>query len=570
MRYVFGNYTLDTLCYELRRAEALIPLRPKVFHLLAYLLTHRDRVISRQELCARLWPDQFVSDATLNACLAQARRAVGDSGRTQYVIQTRHGHGYRFVAAVAVHEPPAGEDDRISSPPLTPRASTGTDPAHVRVGARHPHPLLGERKVVTTLVCTLPNVAMWAQLLEAEALHQRMQGFFALVLEEVERYGGTLQRVLDDGVLVLFGAPLARESCYTAHLTDQVERLAHHAYRGEVWDKAVTYLHQAGIKAVQCSAYREAMAFCEEALRALQHLPDSRDTFAQAIDLRLDLRAAFITTREFERLLAHLRAAETMAQTLGDERRLGRIYCYMANYFQQTGAHQRGIEFGQRALSLAMTRGDVETRVQTHYFLGQAYYALDDYRQAMTVVRQNIIFLKGNLLHEPFGLTSLASVSFRVVLVKCLAEVGAFAEGSRHGEDAVCIAEISDHSHSCFLAYLRVGDLYLRQGHLPQTIRLLEGGLRRWQAYKLQSWFPTIASALGYAYILAGQVAGAMPLLERALVRVTSMQSMFELTLAVSRLSEALLLVGRMPEALALAGRALEHAQVHKERGHEA
>jgi tetratricopeptide (TPR) repeat protein len=98
-------------------------------------------------------------------------------------------------------------------------------------------------------------------------------------------------------------------------------------------------------------------------LRALQQLSDSHDTLAQAIDLRLDLRAAFITTREFERLLAHLRAAETMAQTLGDERRLGRIYCYMANYFQQMGAHQRGIEFGQRALALAMARGDVETRV---------------------------------------------------------------------------------------------------------------------------------------------------------------------------------------------------------------
>jgi hypothetical protein len=61
-----------------------------------------------------------------------------------------------------------------------------------------------------------------------------------------------------------------------------------------------------------------------------------------------------------------------------------------------------------------------------------------------------------------------------------------------------------------------------------------------------------------------------MTLLEQALARVTSMQSMFDLTLTVGRLSEALLLVGRMPEAIALAGRALEHAQVHQERGHEA
>ena len=98
MRYVFGDYTLDTRRYELRRAGASIALRPKVFHLPAYLLTHRDRVVLRQELCEHLWPKQFISDATLDVCLAQARQAVGDSGRTQHVIQTRHGYGYRCVA----------------------------------------------------------------------------------------------------------------------------------------------------------------------------------------------------------------------------------------------------------------------------------------------------------------------------------------------------------------------------------------------------------------------------------------------------------------------------------------
>jgi hypothetical protein len=73
MRYVFSDYTLDTQQYELRCAGALIPLRPKVFHLLAYLLAHRDRVVPRQELCDHLWPKQFVSDATLAvACFEQA------------------------------------------------------------------------------------------------------------------------------------------------------------------------------------------------------------------------------------------------------------------------------------------------------------------------------------------------------------------------------------------------------------------------------------------------------------------------------------------------------------------
>ena len=65
-----------------------------------YLLEHRDRVVSREELCAQVWPGQFVSQATLEGVIRLVRQAVGDSGRTQSIIQTLHGHGYRFVAPV--------------------------------------------------------------------------------------------------------------------------------------------------------------------------------------------------------------------------------------------------------------------------------------------------------------------------------------------------------------------------------------------------------------------------------------------------------------------------------------
>jgi TolB-like protein/DNA-binding winged helix-turn-helix (wHTH) protein len=65
-----------------------------------YLLEHRDRVVSRDELCTQVWPGQFVSQATLEGVIRLVRQAVGDSGRTQRIIQTLHGHGYRFVANV--------------------------------------------------------------------------------------------------------------------------------------------------------------------------------------------------------------------------------------------------------------------------------------------------------------------------------------------------------------------------------------------------------------------------------------------------------------------------------------
>src|SRR5207247_5691964 len=84
----------------------------------------------------------------------------------------------------------------------------------------------------------------------------------------------------------------ALERLAADRLAEQVDRLAHHALQGEVWDKAVAYCRQAGAKAATRSAYREAIAWFEQALGALTHLPESRQTIEQSIDLRLDLRSS--------------------------------------------------------------------------------------------------------------------------------------------------------------------------------------------------------------------------------------------------------------------------------------
>src|SRR5262245_50121523 len=100
MRYVFADCLLDTQLYTLSRAGRSIPLRPKAFHVLRYLLEHRDHLVSKEELCAQVWPVQFISDATIEGCIKRARQAIGDTGRGQQLIQTRRGYGYRFVGAV--------------------------------------------------------------------------------------------------------------------------------------------------------------------------------------------------------------------------------------------------------------------------------------------------------------------------------------------------------------------------------------------------------------------------------------------------------------------------------------
>jgi TolB-like protein/DNA-binding winged helix-turn-helix (wHTH) protein len=100
MIYRFGECVLDTQLYSVQRGGQSIRLRPKVFRMCLYLLEHRDRVVSREELCAQLWPGRFVSSATLEGVIRSVRRALGDSGRAQGIILTRHSYGYRFVAGV--------------------------------------------------------------------------------------------------------------------------------------------------------------------------------------------------------------------------------------------------------------------------------------------------------------------------------------------------------------------------------------------------------------------------------------------------------------------------------------
>jgi predicted ATPase len=188
-------------------------------------------------------------------------------------------------------------------------------------------------------------------------------------------YGGLLQerrRVLHARLVA------ALEALAGDRVAEQVERLAHHALRGEVWDKALAYCLQAGEKALARSAPREAVGYFEQALSALQHLPDRRDTREQAIDLRLALRTALIPSGDLGRSLAYLREAESLAAALDDPRRLGHISRFLSLHYYIMGRHDQAITAAQRALALATAGRDVVLQALANQCLGTAYRAQGD------------------------------------------------------------------------------------------------------------------------------------------------------------------------------------------------
>ena len=123
MLYTFGDhYTLDPAGYELRQHGRLVRLEPRVFDVLAYLVQHPDRTVTKEELVAQLWPEPFVADDALTKCVARVRKALGDTGQTQRSIQTVRRRGYRFIAPITVR-PPA--EPAASLPPATPQPVEG-------------------------------------------------------------------------------------------------------------------------------------------------------------------------------------------------------------------------------------------------------------------------------------------------------------------------------------------------------------------------------------------------------------------------------------------------------------
>ena len=244
-----------------------------------------------------------------------------------------------------------------------------------------------------------------ATLVAAELLYQRGQppraiyrfkhaliqeAAYESVLRSVRRQ--THQRILQ-----------VLEAQFPETVVTQPELLAYHALCGEQWEQAVTYFRQAGEQATGPLGPSGGGGRLRAGAGALQHLPDSRDTREQAIDLRLALRTALRPLGYSGRILAALREAEVLAETLKDPRRLGQISVFLTNYFFIMGAPDQAIAAGQRAIALAAASGEVVIHALANFYLGNTYEAQGNYRRAIDCLRQTVASFDGTRRHDRVG-----------------------------------------------------------------------------------------------------------------------------------------------------------------------
>jgi len=388
-------------------------------------------------------------------------------------------------------------------------------------------------------------------------LQERRRDLHARIVEAIEAL------TPDQGTERVSGAkgvPAGRQG------PDQVERLAYHALRGAVWDKAVTYCQQAGDRAYERAALREAVASFEEALQALAHLSEHSDTKVLAIDLRLALGHSLTSLGEYGRDFTLLGEAKALARALDDRARLGRVLARMVQTRRNTRDHDGAMAVGQQALALAATLGDSALQVQASFRLGQVYYAIGDFSQAAELLRRNV-----EATDRESGTPSTdVRIQSRAWLARTLGQLGAFAEGQCHGEEALRLAMLEGRGDIPILAHGYLGELYLAQGDLEHAIRVWEPGLALCRASGNRNGLRPIVAGLGYAYALQGRLTEGRALLEEVIREDIRTGGLFGMAYRVAWLSEVCRLAGRGEEAWQHARQALDLARQHKERANEA
>jgi tetratricopeptide (TPR) repeat protein len=368
----------------------------------------------------------------------------------------------------------------------------------------------------------------------------------------------------------------ALEELYADRLAEQVDRLAHHALRGEVWDKALVYCRQAGEKALVRSAHGEAAGYFEQALSALPHLPEQGDTREQAIDLRLALCRALQASGALERILACLREAEALAEAFNDHHRLGQVSMHLSNHFRRMGACDQASAAAQRALALATASGEVVLQALANVRLGHVYQVQGDNRRAIACLEQTVVSLDEARHRERLGQAPMPVVQPYdfvqpyALFAWCHAELGTFAEGRALGDEGLRVAEAVAHPTSLMMASWGIGRLALRQGDLRRALPWLERAMSICQDADNPALFPLVAATLGTAYTLDGRVTDAVSLLTQAMEQATATARVDFQALCRLSLGEAYVLAGCLEEAHALAEGALALVREHQERGNEA
>ena len=392
-----------------------------------------------------------------------------------------------------------------------------------------------------------------AEFLYETGLYPDLEYSFKHALTHEVTYGGLLQerrrelhaRIVD-----------AIEALHRDRLGEETERLAYHAVRGELWEKAVHYFRRAGLKAASRSAPQDARAWFEQALGALEALSENQSTLEQAFEIRLEMRPVLAQFGEPRRMLERLREAEVLAERLNDDSRRGRVCAFMAVTHVQLGELNEALVTGTRALEIAGRLGDLRLRILATSYLAQTHHGRGEYQRVVELATDNLAALPADWVYESFGNAAPASVFDRHWRIQSLAQLGRFAEAAADEAEAIRLAEPTQHAFTIGVAYRAAGMLHLFKGEWAKARSLFEHGIAVARKGNIVLHLPVPVAFSAWTLAQLGEAIEARN-------RIQEGEQLAERGIALNRaslyhsLGRACLLLGRLDESRRLGDRAV-------------
>jgi class 3 adenylate cyclase/tetratricopeptide (TPR) repeat protein len=378
-----------------------------------------------------------------------------------------------------------------------------------------------------------------------ELVQERRKALHAKVIEAIERLTGERR-------------------------TEHAETLARHAVRGELWDKAVDFLSEAGAKAFASGAVQESLVRHERALEIIPRLPACADTIRRAIDVRSNFFQPLISLGQVPRIVQLLREAEKLGREIEDQPRLGRISVWMGACSLMSAEYAVAIEYGRQALDIATTTGDPELRIGSSYLVAVSHSGLGEYRKAIDWFTR---FVEGpdadpaRRLAGAFGSVYAMGCAW---LAECYSRTGDFERGQEYGDRAVQVAEASDIPQAQAFAYLYRANPLLLKGEFADALPWLERAVHLCEMKGLPYLLSAVYVNWGFAAAWSGRSADGCRAIERGVTFQESMGIKTFLSYFYVAWAEGLLLDGQTQEAKRAADRALELAGAVRERASQA
>ena len=319
-----------------------------------------------------------------------------------------------------------------------------------------------------------------------------------------------------------------------------LDDLCYHAIQAQLLPKAVGLLQRAARKAATRSAYQAEEDCLTRARDIIGSLPDDDALASVQLDILMDLQVLGAWANNYPEMGRLLDAAEPLARRLGDVDRAIRIQALRVHLYNITGRLQEATVLGEQALAAARDAGIPNLIVMVGYYLGQSYFNIGRFSDAIGVLGRNLgvvvdAAVSRQQAAEPFNHSTMATVSVLTHGTRAMSYAfrGDHAHAMRDIAEVRRLAEGSDRSYTKIFASTSEGICQLQQRCAEPAEAAFRAGLELSEADGIEQLKPPLLAGLGHAQLLAGDARAAAESLSAAhrIARATG-RTMFQISAA--------------------------------------